>query len=75
MSARSKKHPLSVGETVYPRQWYNCPRGGLQQDVEGKAVIMAPMSTPHHYLVSFEDETEVCERGPLDETSMKEDGV
>lgn len=75
MSSR-RKHPLPVGETVYPRQWYNCPCGGLQQDVEGKAVITAPARDyPHHYFVTFEGETESCRRGPLDETSTREEIV
>ena len=74
MSSR-RRHPLQAGEVVFPRQWYNCPRGGLQQDCEGKAVITGPGSAPHHYVVLFEGDTEACERGPLDESSTREEIV
>lgn len=71
--SRSRKHPLPVGETVFPRQWFNHPPRGLYQDIEGKATITAPSDKPHHYLVTFEGETEACERGPLDEFSTREE--
>lgn len=71
MSSR-RRHPLQAGEVVYPRQWFNAPVGGLQQDVEGRAVIVGPGMAPHHYLVTFEGEIQRCERGPLDESSLKE---
>ena len=69
----SRKHPLSVGETVFPLQWCNSPACGEFRDVEGKATIIAPAHTPHHYLVRFEGDSEACERGPLDENSTKEE--
>ena len=70
---RNHKHPLAVGETVYPRQWCNSPVRGEFQDIEGKATITAPAHAAHHYLVTFEGETETCDRGPLDESSLREE--
>ena len=72
MSRRSK-HPLPAGSVVFPRQWFNAPVGGLQQDVEGRATITDRGNSAHHYLVTFEGETEAVERGPLDEASTREE--
>lgn len=73
MSSRNK-HPLPVGETVFPWIWINRANlGGLRREIEGKATINGPADKPHHYLVTFEGESEACERGPLDEFSIREE--
>lgn len=70
---QNRKHPLPVGGAVFPRQWCNSTVRGLFQDIEGRATINAPSDKPHHYLVTFEGESEACERGPLDEFSTREE--
>lgn len=69
---RSNKHPLQPGAVVFPRQWENNPLRGSHLALEGRATITGPGNAPHHYLVTFEGETVPCERGPLDESSLRD---
>lgn len=65
--------PLAPGTPVFPRVKVNSVQFGLQEVVDGKAIILGPARDKDCYLVQFEGETEKLVYGPVKEKELQDE--